>query len=260
MFFHQSQNSLSDYHYNIYRYTDKVWDFHFHRNLELIYVIKGSVNCTINNEPYLLTAGDFGLCLPYDIHGYIPEKGTVYWVLVFSEDYIRFLSNKFSDKTGDGFKFRCKRPVENFIKEQLINGNTPTILTLKSCLYAVLEEYLDNISLVDKSKKEARIVSFISDYVKEHHTENLTLSGLAKKLGYDYNYTSRYFHNTFNMSFSAFVNIYRLETATRLLEETDDSICSIALKSGFQSVRNFNLFFKLSTNTTPTLYKKASRK
>ena len=260
MIFHQSHNSLSNYNYNIFCYTDKAWDYHFHRNLELIYVIKGSVNCRVNNKPHLLTAGDFGLCLPYDVHRYIPEEDTVYWVLVFSEDYIRFLSKKISDKTGNGFKFRCKSPVENFIKEQLINGDTPTILKLKSCLYAVLEEYLDNMSLIDKSKKEARIISLISYYVKEHHTENLSLSELAKKLGYDYNYMSRYFHNTFNMSFSNFVNIYRLETAIQLLEETDESICSIALKSGFQSVRNFNHFFKACTNTTPTLYRKAPRK
>ena len=57
-----------------------------------------------------------------------------------------------------------------------------------------------------------------------------------------------------------FVNIYRLETATQLLEETNESICSIALKSGFQSVRSFNHFFKASTNTTPSQYKKTSRK
>ena len=260
MLYQQSQNSLSNYNYNIRRYTDRVWDYHFHRNLELIYVIEGNMNYTVNNKPYRLTAGEFGLCLPYDVHGYVPENNTVYWVLVFSEDYIRFLSKKFADKTGSGFQFRCKEPVENFIKEQLINGESPTILTLKSCLYAVMEEYLNNISLVEKSKKEARIEAFISDYVRENHTEKLTLSELAKNLGYDYNYMSRYFHNTFNMSFSDFVNIYRIETATRLLEETEESICSIALKSGFQSVRNFNHFFKLCTDTTPSLYKKASRK
>lgn len=260
MIFHQSNNSLCNYNYNIFRYTNETFNYHFHRNLELIYVIKGAVNCTVNNEPYRLTTGEFGLCLPYDVHRYVPEEETVYWVLVFSEDFIRFLSKRFSNKTGNGFKFHCKSSVENFIKEQLINDDTATILKLKSCLYAVLEEYLNNISLIDRSKKEAHIISVISDYVKEHHTEKLTLSNLAKKLGYDYNYMSRYFHNTFNISFSDFVNIYRLETATQLLEETNESICSIALKSGFQSVRSFNHFFKASTNTTPSQYKKTSRK
>lgn len=258
MIFHQSHNSLSNYNYNTNIYTDEIWDYHFHKNLELIHVTQGAVNCTVNNTSYRLTTGDFGLCLPYDIHRYVPDADTVYWVLVFSEDYIRYLSKQLSGKTGDGFVFRCRATVENFVNEQLINI-TPTTLSLKSALYAVLEEYLRSIKLGDKSTKETRIVAQISDYVMEHHTQKLTLSDLAKKLGYDYNYMSRYFHNAFNMTFSDFVNIYRMETATGLLEDTDESITSIALKSGFQSVRAFNNFFKKSTGQSPTQYRKASR-
>lgn len=260
MFFHQAHNSLSNYNFNSFVYTAEKWDYHFHRNLELIYVINGAVNCTINNEPYRLTTGDFGLCLPYDIHSYTPESNTSYWVLVFSEDYIRFLSKQISGKKGEGFKFQCDSSIEDFLKAKLIGCSFPTTLTLKACLYAVLEEYLNSVKLIEKSTKEARIVSVISDYVTKYHTQKLTLSDLAKELGYDYNYMSRYFHNTFNMTFSDFVNIYRLETATKLLEETDESITSIAFKSGFQSVRTFNSFFAKNTNTTPSEYRKASLK
>ncbi len=260
MIFHQSHNSLSNYNFNAYHYTEEVWDYHFHKNLELIYIEKGVVTCTVNNQVYNLTEGEFGLCLPYDIHCYKPKKATRYWVLVFSEDYIRYLSKQLYGKAGDGFGFRCDVPVENYLKEQLINNPSLTTLTLKSCLYAVLEEYLKSVKLTDKSTKEVRIISQISDYVLEHHTQRLTLSDLAAKLGYDYNYMSRYFHNAFNMTFSDFVNIYRLETATMLLEETDESITAIALKSGFQSIRSFNSFFKKSTGTSPTQYRKASRK
>lgn len=260
MFFHQLHNSLSNYNYNITVYTDKIWEYHFHRNLELIYVVKGMVHCTVNNRSYSLTAGEFGLCLPYDIHRYVPETDTVYWILVFSEDYIRFLSKRLSGKIGEGFPFRCSKTVETFIKEQLIESYTkPTTLKLKSCLYAVLEEYLDKIELTEKSTKENRVISFVSDYVQKHHIEKLTLNDLAKELGYDYNYMSRYFHNTFNMSFSDFVNMYRLETATGFLEDTDESITAIAFKSGFQSVRSFNSFFKKNIGMTPTEYRNASR-
>ncbi len=260
MVIHQAHNSLSNYNFNAFHYTDKVWDYHFHRNLELIYVISGAVNCTVNNQPYRLIRGEFGLCLPYDIHRYAPESNTEYWVLVFSEDYIRYLSTQLSGKTGDGFKFSCKAAVEDFITDQLVNRNAPSTLTLKSCLYAVMEEYLNNIRLIDKSTKESRIVSFISDYVQAHHTQKVTLSDLATNLGYDYNYMSRFFHNTFNMTFSDFVNIYRLETATKLLEDTYESITSIAFKSGFQSVRAFNTFFKKSTQLSPSGYRKSFRR
>lgn len=257
MLFHQSHNSLSNYNYNAFVYTDKIWDYHFHKNLELIYVMDGTVNCTVNNIAYQLKSGDFGLCLSYDIHRYVPEDNTVYWVLVFSEDYIRYLSNQLSGKAGQGFPFRCPKAVENLIREQLID-TPPTTLSLKASLYAVLEQYLNNVELINKSAKESRMVTLISDYVMEHHTQNLTLSDLAKKLGYDYNYMSRCFHNTFNMSFSDFVNVYRIETATSLLENTEGSITSIAFKSGFQSVRAFNSYFKKITGMSPSQYRKTS--
>ena len=46
----------------------------------------------------------------------------------------------------------------------------------------------------------------------------------------------------------------------KLLENTDGDITDIALGSGFQSVRNFNDYFKKSLNMTPSEYRKASRK
>ena len=62
MIFHQSHNSKSSYNYNAFFYTNEIWDFHFHKNLELIYVEKGSVECTVNNTVYTLNPDDFGLC------------------------------------------------------------------------------------------------------------------------------------------------------------------------------------------------------
>ena len=236
MIFHQPGNSLTDYNFNICFYTDSVWEYHFHKNLELIYVLKGAVNCNINGISYRLNKGDFGLCLPYDIHRYEPEKDTLYWVLVFSEDYVRHFAKQISSKIGEGFTFHCNEAVENYINHQLINNSDPSIFTLKSCLYAVCEEYLNSVTLTDKKGKELKMITALSDYILENHTKNLTLSQISKKLGYDYNYMSRFFRNTFNMTFTDFVNIYRLETAIKLLEETEQSITSVALESGFQSV------------------------
>jgi AraC-like DNA-binding protein len=170
------------------------------------------------------------------------------------------MTTQLSGKTGDGFQFRCEPTVEQYITQTLINNHAPSILTMKSCLYAVLEAYLKQITLIDKTTKELRVISLISDYIQKYHAQKVTLSDLATNLGYDYNYMSRFFRNTFNMTFSDFVNIYRLETATKLLEDTYESVADIALKSGFQSVRAFNTFFKKNTGISPSEYRRASRR
>ena len=76
MIFHQPFNSLGNYSFNTATYTNEIWNYHFHKNLELIWVLEGSVVCTINGDSQKLTANELALCLPYDTHRYEPEDNT----------------------------------------------------------------------------------------------------------------------------------------------------------------------------------------
>lgn len=257
---HQVGNSRSNYNYNTYFYTDKIWDYHFHKNFELIYVIKGSITCTIDNVKHTLNCGEFGLCLPYEIHSIHPKKDTVYWILIFSEEYIHYFSKRFSGKKSKGFAFKCKEHINEYLEKQLIGNDNISTASLKSCLYAVCDEYFSSIKLVDSDKNATDTIQYIADYIFENHTKKISLSDIADTLGYDYNYMSRYFHKVFNMSFTEFVNIYRLETAIKLLEDSDKNITDIVYESGFQSVRAFNNYFKKSTGVSPSVYRKTERK
>ena len=256
MIFHQPHNSLSNYTYNAFFYTSEVWNFHFHKNLELIYVIKGTLKCTINRNEYILKPGDYGLCLPYDIHACFPEPDTLYWICVFSEDHVRLFSNQIHKKSAKGFVFRCPESTHQFLQDALIHEDLPSIHLLKACLYAVCDAFLSQIELSDDVNSKKTNMIFITEYVAENHTKNISLKDISKLLNYDYNYVSRYFHSAFNMSFTDFLNVYRLETAVKMLEETEKKITDIALESGFQSVRSFNNSFRLKFGINPSEYKR----
>ncbi len=260
MLFHQFHNSSSNLDFNTRFYEKDIWDYHFHKNLELMYVIDGAVDCVVNDKKYVLQKGEFGLCLPYDFHSYTPRENTRYWVLVFSEDFVRYFSKKIINKIGEGYSFKAKPQIENYVTTQLIYNDNPSVFTLKSCLYAICEEYLSNVKLTDKNRSHAETISQIVDYVALNHTKKITLSDIAKELGYDYNYMSRHFKNVFNANFTDFINMYRLETAVKLLDETKENITEIAFESGFQSVRSFHDFFKKTIGVSPSEYRKASRK
>lgn len=255
MLFHQPHNSKSSYNYNAFFYKTEIWDFHFHKNLELIYVVKGTVKCIINNTEYILNAGDYGLCMPYDIHSYIPQTDTLYWVGVFSEDYVRLFANYIRGKSAEGFVFKCPESTNQLLKDVLICEKTPSVYLLKACLYSVCDAFLSEINLSEDSNNKKTNIALIVQYISQNHTKNITLKDISELLGYDYNYVSRYFHSTFNMSFTNFLNIYRLETAVRLLEETNKKITEIALESGFQSIRNFNNSFRLKFGISPSEYR-----
>ena len=256
MIFHQPHNSKSSYSYNAFFYTKEIWDFHFHKNLELIYVVKGSVKCLLNNTEYILKEGDYGLCLPYEVHSYIPQADTLYWVGVFSEDYVRLFANHIRGKQANGFVFKCPQSTNELLQSTLISENVPSIYILKACLYAVCDAFLCEVDFSETQGNKKTNISLIVQYISENHTKNITLKDISKLLGYDYNYVSRFFHSTFNMSFTNFLNIYRLETAIKLLEETNKKITDIALESGFQSVRSFNNSFRLKFGISPSEYKR----
>lgn len=256
MIFHQPSNSRSNHNCNRTFFTDTVWEHHFHKNLELLYVLRGSLFCTVNGRSETLNEGDFSLALPYDIHSYTPAPHTEYWVLVFSEDFVHSFAREIQGKSGVGFRFRADHTLEAYVRERLIFGKEPSLYSLKSCLYGICEAYLAAVPLIQKDRKHQETFAQIADYIRERHTEGVTLSDVAEEFHLDYHYMSRYFKKMFHMSFSNFVNLYRLETALTLLDNTDDPIVDIAFKSGFQSVRSFNLFFQKTLQISPSEYRK----
>ena len=125
----------------------------------------------------------------------------------------------------------------------------------KACFYAVCSEYLEKTELEERRDKSDFLMGELLDYIAVHYTENLNLKLLAEKFGYEYHYLSRLLSKNYNINFKELLNRYRMEKALELLQETDMSITEVAMKSGFQSIRNFNLIFKQSTGVSPNEYK-----
>ncbi len=256
MIFHQMFNSLSGYQYNIKIWENVIWNFHFHKNFELIYVMDGKLGCIVNGKSEILSEGDFALCLSNEVHSLRPESDARYLVCVFSEEFIKSVSNQFKGKTGETFKFRCNDTVEKFYINCMTNIDSPSVLLLKACLYAVCDEYLNSVKLVELDTAKTNTIINIVDFVENNFKKNITLEDLSALLGYEYHYTSRLFRKLFNMSFNEFVNLYRLENAIELLENSSQKLLNIAYESGFQSLRNFNNCFKKNFGVSPTEYKK----
>lgn len=259
MAFHQYLNSTGNYSYNAYFYKDIEFASHFHKNFELIYVISGEVECTVNGKTDILHSHEFALCLSNEIHTYRSLGQSESWVVVFSGDFVHAFDKQTKHKTGTHFKFSCRPEVEHYLKSFLFVDDYSDIYLLKSCLYVVCAEFCRNIELKDASSKSDLLMRTITEYIDNHFQEPITLANLADVSGYDYSYISRCFNKTFNMSFNDYVNIYRIEYALTLLIETDKSITDIAYESGFQSIRNFNHFFKGHVGLTPNKYRTTAR-
>ena len=107
----------------------------------------------------------------------------------------------------------------------------------------------------DVLSKEEKLIRYCS----EHYREPLTLSSVAKELGYSETYLSHLFKNKFQITFTKFITIMRIEDAKKMLRG-NKSITDIAFDCGFGSMRSFNHIFKAETSITPSEYRKLNRK
>ena len=86
---------------------------------------------------------------------------------------------------------------------------------------------------------------------------DLRLSDLQRKFPISRTYLSQLFNKVQGVSFSDYVNRFRIEESKRLLEmEPQTSINEIAERSGFNSISAFRRAFIKSTNISPSEYRK----
>lgn len=257
MVFHQPDNSRGNYNYNGVIYKNTVWQPHFHKNLEVVYCIEGRVECSVNGTFKTLEKQEFALFLSNEIHSMTPIGETVYWVGVFSEDHVNSFARSVFGKTGDTFIFKCSETVEKLICENLIyKTNAADKYIMKACFYALCSEYLKSVTLIDRAQKSDLLMRSMTEYIANNFKENISLKSMADRIGYNYHYLSKVFRRIFEMSFPTFLNAYRADHAIGLLIEADMDVAEIAFESGFQSVRNFNEFFKKYTGMTPNEFRK----
>ena len=256
MVVHQSVLSQGGTRFVTHIQKDGSWDFHFHKNFEILYVMEGELSCTVNRRTRVLKKGEYSMCLPNEIHAGKSIGETVLWSCIFSEDYVSSFAKLTENKQGSDFVFTCAPHLQNYLDEVFLNEKEQDLFTQKSCLYALCGAYLSAVTLTEKNKLCSDAMAAILEYTAEHYKRDVRLSDLAAALNYDYHYLSRLFHTLFGMSFPDFISTYRMEAAAELLREGDKKMVDIAYECGFGSVRSFNDRFKALHGISPTEYKK----
>jgi len=249
---YQSQNSVGRLHFECIRYRNFQFPPHMHRHFELIYVHEGAVELEIGGQKETISAGGCALILSNRIHAYATPEHSVLDVCVFSEDYVPVFAREVRDKTPTGAGFICRESVRAFAGAELFTEEKELeFYNVKAALYAVTGEFLRQAEFSATAVKNEGLVDRIIRYVAENFREDITLNSAAQALGYEKHYLSRCFHTVIPMHFSRYVNLYRVDAATELMQNTDLPITEIALKSGFQSIRSFNRVYREVTGRTP---------
>lgn len=100
------------------------------------------------------------------------------------------------------------------------------------------------------------VCDFVIQYVDLHYGEDISLDIISDNLNMSASYLSTYFKDKMGTNFSEYVQSYRMNKATLLLESTELKIHEVAQRVGYQSVNSFIRNFKRYTGFPPGEYRK----
>lgn len=257
--FYEVNNSGDQNFFTASFFTNFNFPPHLHPYVEIVYVLEGSFDVTINNLPGRINKGDIAISFPNDIHGYKTETYSKIMMFIFSPEIAGAFFNKRMDKTLEN-PFIPAHVVSNGIDSLFheLNAeykNCNNKYVIKGLLYTILGRLDAHFILKSSKNFYNNTTQSLLKYIESHFHENISLESTANALGFSKYYLSRIFSNKIGYQFNDYINRLRINRAQKLLSETDLSISNVALDCGFESQRNFNRIFKELTFTTPTEFR-----
>jgi transcriptional regulator GlxA family with amidase domain len=112
---------------------------------------------------------------------------------------------------------------------------------------------------VGSGRDEDPIIGKVHRYVTEHITEALSIEQLAGAVAVSRRTFSRVFSKYAKVTPSAFVEQVRVDTARKLLEDSDAPLKTVAFKCGFRSATHMRTTFSRRLEVTPKQYRQRFR-
>jgi AraC-like DNA-binding protein len=249
--------------------------WHFHPELELVYVNKGQGKRHIGNHLSYFNNSQLLLIGPNLPHNGFTDRLTTNGfetLIQFKEDFLGkdffeipemkkikelFERSKKGILFGSETKIKVGDKIENLVEKEgfkklLVFLEILNILS-KTSDYTILnvDGYAVETELQDSSKLD-RIYTYINTNFKDH----ISLDQIANVANMTVPAFCRYFKKVTGKTFTKLVNEYRVVHATKLLSESMMSITDISFECGFNNFSHFNKIFKEITGKNASGYRK----
>ena len=252
--------------------------WHYHPEIELVYVNGGSGKRQVGSHISYYTEGDLiliGSNLPHC--GFTNEQtgNKNETVIQMRPDFLgdgffdiaemKNINNLFSQaKAGIAFEGETKKRIGS--KIEIMDKQSPfeRLLTMLDILNELeLSEEFKVLNAVgfslEMQMQDNDRINMVFNYVKDNFQEQITLDEVAVLVSMTVPSFCRYFKKITHKTFTKFVNEYRLVHASKLLAEKPVSITEICFESGFNNFSYFNKSFKEFTGKSASLYRKEFR-
>lgn len=236
----------------------------FHKHIELMYVLEGSLSICIDSKSTNLEKGDLSVTFPYVIHSNQKADATVA-ILLFDPGFCGNFTNLFAKRKPSHPYIRkddLPDEIPYLIEKIIANNNSDefALETVKGYLTALIGELLKVIKLEMIEDNDINTTQQILMYCLENYSEDLSLDRISDDLHVSKTHITHVFSTKLNCNFREYINNMRINDVKYLLEKTDMSILDIMLECGFNSQSTFNRTFIKTCGITPFEYREETQK
>lgn len=237
--------------------------FHYHQDVELVYVLKGEIRLKNGYYNYLLQEGDIFTNSGHEVHGLrAAASGNVVAVIQISN---RFFTQYFPQLPKACFRtyvnddrYARLEHLRGMLLHILLDYTRRSFNYKSTCIYQMIDviKYLnqyfnlfafeDQVVVNFKNNNPVIVerISHIINYVYENYANRITLEELAEREHLSSFYLSHLIHDHMGISFQKFLCFARSEMSEIPLLETSDKISAVAKKVGFSTTAYYEKFFR----------------
>ena len=229
---------------------------HFHRNLEVLYIIEGEVDTRVGDERFVATPGDIIFVHNYSVHSFVNQH--LKYFLILPPYYAGDIDKKLEKITlppllSDKEFNRTLMPIFTKIHEEY---DTMPSLVKKGYLNVLIGSLLAHYPTMPVEKPaDIDFIVKVLHYIEEHYSEPITLDSISSVFGYNKYYFSRLFNRCVGENLSSYINTVRLRFFMKgMKSEENPRISRLALSSGFESIPTFYRCFTRAYGISPKEY------
>jgi AraC-like DNA-binding protein/mannose-6-phosphate isomerase-like protein (cupin superfamily) len=224
---------------------------HQHMTWELVYILQGTIRCTIGDQVYEAQPGTVLVTPPKTVHVEVcPTAWACYYILVdvpVEHPWPRV----YQDDANRTFEKLCSTLIPE------IGGRAPDRHEMLALLLGQLDLLLRRTYAQRQLSPTERLVSDVERCIEERYMQRITTMDLANEVGVSPSYLRRQFLRLRGHTPTAYLQTLRVQHAIALTQNSSVALEAIATICGYDSASHMSRHVKRVTGKSPGAFRNA---
>lgn len=240
---------------------------HWHRSLEIVIPLKGTLKLWIDGKELKLSSGEVFIINSCEVHQLYWIEDTDYYegyCLQINHDYMLKCSSKlenvyFHQSENEETTRMIINIVDRIIHTYEIYSENSSLYIeshILMLLYVMCESLQDTRLPHFKSEKFQKRIADIVGYLENHYSDDISMEEVARHFDISTSYLNRFFKQQLDTTPKEYLTQYRLAKAEDYLKDTDYAVIDIAYMTGFSNLNSFYSAFKKRYGKSPLQWRK----